>query len=70
MKEETITSYQEEGIRLQLVKILDTDKILPITYYQIRENRERKCNFKELHHAKRKFYLMIGERLLQTNLDI
>lgn len=68
--EKTIACYREQGIRLQLVKILDTDKILPVTYYQIRLNRVRKCNIKELHIAKRRFYIHLGEKLLQTKIEL
>lgn len=67
--ETTIASYQEKNIRMQLVYIMPYENKLEHYYCQIRKNRKVITNIKEINNAKRKFYLLIGERLLQTSIN-
>lgn len=83
-KETKIASYQEKGIRLQLIKIgVDKEqkrkevqefyntgkKIFTPDYYQIRKNRKVLCNIKFLNPARQKFLAIIQQELLQTIID-
>lgn len=62
--ETKIASYQEEGIRLQLLKISDYSTQMGI-YYQIRKNRKVICRFKWERPAKQKFNALIQQELLK-----
>lgn len=62
--ETRIASYQEPGIRLQLIKINEPER------YQIRKNRKILCTFKWETPAKQKFEILIREQLLQTKLEL
>lgn len=81
--ETKIASYQENGIRLQLVKISYdipqikhnenfkpdlTGTIITTHHYQIRKNRKVICNIKWEYPARQKFLAMIQQELLQTKL--
>lgn len=75
--ETRIASYQEPGLRMQLVKTfkedIKTDGLPTSLYYeafQIRKNRKILCTFKWERPARQKFETLIREQLLQTKLDL
>ena len=73
--ETKISSYQEPGIRLQLIKIKKEvirkdgyPTSLTEIYYQIRKNRKVLCNLKWEGPARQKFNTLIQQELLQTKI--
>ena len=73
--ETKIASYQEHGIRLQLINIMPDDINLTYTemknhgHYQIRKNRKVLCNMKSESPARQKFNTLIQQELLQTKIN-
>lgn len=79
--ETRIASYQEPGIRLQLLEIMHENDLLttningePMAYhrieYQIRKNRKVLCTMKWETTARQKFNSLIQQQLLQTKLEL
>lgn len=67
MKETTLKSYQEEGIRIQCVRI---EPPFPQQwYYQIRVNRHIKETTVHIEKAFKRMYIEIGNHLLQTTIS-
>lgn len=62
--EKTIISYQEEGIRLQLVKVENLEYVR----YQIRKNRKIITNVVDENIAKIKMRNIIHSHVMQTHL--
>lgn len=84
--ETKIASYQEPGVRLQLIFIspsleetrkqvmeyYSTGKksAFKTSYYQIRRNRKVLCNLKWETPARQKFNALIQQEILQTKRDL
>lgn len=76
--ETKIASYQEKGVRLQLIKMYNYNPDnpreykpgIPMVFYQIRKNRKVICNLKWITPARQKFNALIQQELLQTSIDI
>lgn len=67
MKETTLKSYQEEGIRIQCVRI--EPPFPQLRYYQIRVNRHIKWTGTNITEAFKRMYIHIGYSLLQTTIS-